>query len=787
MTLYEHVCDGINLLSAWEEVRTAGRAGGIDGVSLADVESNQEKFLGDLQRKLEDRRYRPQPGTSVDIPKSDGSSRHIALPTIQDKVCQRAVLQVIGPILDRKFAPCSYAYRPGKGPVRAVKRVMHALRNEQMTWVCLADVDDFFDSLDITLLEAKLRHALEDSDVADLVMMWVRMGGVDRNWRWQDRTAGTPQGAPVSGILSNLYLDTLDRRLAGRVGSYVRYADDLVIMEKSERQIHQAFEFLQQSLEHEGHLHLNPDTILRPSQEGFEFLGVLVYPSRITLSTTKLASMKAQVTSALRPGVTPAAMATLAELMTGWRNYYGDLVDEATMSTVDSQVLSSLGTALQDLSWKSSYRKSDVVLALEQLPYLSEGVRLNRLGTVRGLLNLLPRPIAASRPSPSSRKDARVETNATSVSLPPPADAAPAARPHYDVPRVVAQRKREYRERERAGSELLVSTPGSFVGVRDQMICVSRNHVTAQRLPLRVVRHVTIASAGVSLSSNLLFDCASQGIGVDFLDKYNNPFARVQFEEDPSAVLALAQVDALRDGTAGRTIRAIVAGKIGNQISCIRYFLKSRTADGALSAECGHRCDLMEKLAKSISSLREFDTDLDILRGKILSIEGRSASLYWTSVKDLVENSSDFPGRQGHGSTDLVNALLNYGYGLLYNRVWQAVAQQGLTAGIGFLHTEQKGKPTLVFDLVEEFRQDVVDRPVIASLTRHPPLALDNGRLTDDTRRLTAARVLERLETPVRYHSTATRLADVIVSQARLLRYVLLGAAPAYHPYHAKW
>ncbi|MGB9666589.1 MAG: CRISPR-associated endonuclease Cas1 [Candidatus Cryosericum sp.] len=785
MSLYEHVLDGLNLMSALQEVMAAGKAGGIDGITLADIQSNQNKYLGDLQHQLEERRYRPQPGAKIDIPKPDGESRHISIPTIQDKVCQRAVLQVITPILDHQFLPCSYAYRPEKGPIRAVKRVVHALRNEKMIWVCLADVDDFFDSLDIPLLESELRTALADRDLVDLMMMWVRMGSVDHDWRWHDRSFGTPQGAPVSGVLSNLYLNAFDRTLTGRVGSYVRYADNLVVMEKTERQVRQAFEFLQRTLDRQVHLKLNPGTVIKPAQEGFEFLGVLIDPSRVTLSPAKLEAIKSQASSALRQGVSPASLTALGDLMKGWHNYYGDLIDEATLSVVDSQVLSALGAALQDLSWKSHYKKLELSSALEQLPFVSEGARLNRTGTVHGLLNLLPSPVAEPRIPSARARDASQPAPTATSSADAKAPVKPA--PHYDVDRVVAQRKREYQQRERASSELLVSSPGSFVGVRDQMICVSHNHVISQRIPLRVVRHITIASAGVSLSSNLLLDCSTQGIGIDFVDKYNNPFARMQWEDDPSSALALAQVDALRDGRAGRTVRAIVGGKISNQISCIRYFLKSRTTNQELSAECDHRCDLMEKLAQSISTLEQYDTDMTTLRGKLLSIEGRSASLYWDCVKDLVETTSDFPGRQGHGSTDLVNSLLNYGYGILYNRVWQAVAQQGLTAGIGFLHTEQKGKPTLVFDLVEEFRQEAVDRPIIATITRHLPLALDNGRLTDETRKLAAARVLERLETPVRYHSTSTPLAEVIVSQVRLLRYVLLGAAPAYHPYHAKW
>ncbi len=815
MTLYEQVCDEANLLAAWEHVKAGGKRGGIDDVSVAMAAEREEQFLSRLRRDLGERRYRPEPAQAVDISKPSGGNRHIGLPTVRDKVCQTAVLQVVVPLLDRIFSPASYAYRPERGPIRAVRRVVHAVRNQGMAWVCLADVDDFFDTLDADLLEPMLREAVGDRDVVDLMMLWVRMGSVGPGWQWVDRPVGIPQGAPVSGVLSNLYLTGLDQFAAAQGGSYVRYADNLLLMAREERQVQRAFVAVQEMLRTSLYLHLNEGSVVRPVAGGFEFLGVLLSPSRISLSDTKVDAMRRQAQHTLVRGISPAALAELADLMQGWSAYYGELIDQQARSTVDTAVLSVVRTALQGQGWRSCYTEARLLATLAGLSFLSQEVRLNRVGTIRGLLNKAaldlpgPQPAEARETTPTTTAPAApapskvpapvpstpqpAEHQDTSLAVPttgPVAVPATPVRQHakgYDVKRIVEQRKRQYEQRERAGSELLVSTPGSYVGVRDQMLYVSREHTIVHRVPLRVLRHITVASAGVSLSSNLLMDCWRNEIGVDFVDRSGTSFARVQFEDDPSVRLALAQVDAQHSGMAGCVARSIVAGKIGNQMSLVRYFLKSRSRSNPILAECLHRVDLMSKLAASMAELKQVDADLDTLRGKLLSIEGRSASLYWDCIADIIGTSADFPGREGRGARDLVNSLLNYGYGILYGRVWQAVAQQGLTAGIGFMHVEQKGKPALVFDLIEEFRQEAVDHPVVVAVTRHLPLSLDKGRLTDDTRKLVATQVLERLETPVRYHGTSTPLAEVIVSQARLLRYVLLGAAPTYHTYHLKW
>lgn len=678
MTLYEQVCDEANLLTAWEHVKAGGKRGGIDDVSVAAVAEREDQFLSGLRRDLCERGYRPEPAQAIDIPKPSGDARHIGLPTVRDKVCQTAVLQVVTPLIDRAFSPASYAYRTQKGPMRAVRRVVHAVRNEGMAWVCLADVDDFFDTMDANLLEPVLRETVPDQDVADLIMLWVRMGSVDHDWQWTDRPIGVPQGAPISGVLSNLYLTGLDRIATAQCGSYVRYADNLLLMGRGERQVQRALDVVQDMLHTSLHLRLNEGAAVRPVAGTFEFLGVLMSPSRVSLSDAKTDAMRRQAQHTLARGISPATLSELADLMQGWSAYYGELIDQQAKSAVDTAVLSVVRAALQEQGWRSGFAEAHLLTTLAGLSFLSQEVHLNRVGTIRGLLNTAGLAVPGSQLLRAGTAPRVVAAPALLVSsdapVPVPSDIQPTARPGttpaepaaaspaapvvsvgqdakgYDVKRIVRQRKRQYQQRERSGSELLVSAPGSYIGVRDQMVYVSREHTTVHRVPVRVLRHITVASGGVSVSSNLLMDCWRNEIGVDFVDRFGTSFARVQFEDDPSVRLGLAQVDAQRSGMAGGVARSIVAGKIGNQMALVRYFLKSRSRSSQAVTDCAHRVELMGKLAGGIAGLRTVDCDLDTLRGKLLSIEGRSASLYWDCIADIIGTSADFPGREGRGA-----------------------------------------------------------------------------------------------------------------------------------------
>src|SRR5205823_6539636 len=186
--------------------------------------------------------------------------------------------------------------------------------------------------------------------------------------------------------------------------------------------------------------------------------------------------------------------------------------------------------------------------------------------------------------------------------------------------------------------------------------------------------------------------------------------------------------------------RLIVRGKIRNQRHLLSYcgkYLKQADADrfAAISGICP-KLRSLELQAKRVEG-----TCINQRRAELMGLEGVAGRLYWEGVKAIIESKAEFNGRVHQGAADAFNALLNYGYGILYAHVWGAVVNAGLEPFAGFLHVDRPGKPSLVLDLVEEFRQPVVDRTVIAFINLGQSMRMENGLLDQETRRAIAEKI----------------------------------------------
>jgi CRISPR-associated protein Cas1 len=177
---------------------------------------------------------------------------------------------------------------------------------------------------------------------------------------------------------------------------------------------------------------------------------------------------------------------------------------------------------------------------------------------------------------------------------------------------------------------------------------------------------------------------------------------------------------------------------------------------------------------------------VDEAREALLSIEGSSGRNYWGAVRLLLPKEVEFDTREHRGAIDPVNSALNYGYGILYAQIWGAILNAGLEPFAGFLHVDRPGKPSLVLDMIEEFRQPVVDRAIIAALGKGTTIETQGGLLTDSSRRTIAQLVLERLESEVIFRGQRHQLKSVVQIQARNLASALRGDGK-YKAFSFKW
>jgi CRISPR-associated protein Cas1 len=248
-----------------------------------------------------------------------------------------------------------------------------------------------------------------------------------------------------------------------------------------------------------------------------------------------------------------------------------------------------------------------------------------------------------------------------------------------------------------------------------------------------------------------------------------------------------AQLAAETDSRGVTLVKAFTTGKLHNQANLLRYMTKNhRTAEPSLAAEIDR---LIAEIRDELIAIARLDgSSAAAFRPQLLAAEGRAAQHYWAGVRRLLRAELDWPGRQTQGATDPLNAALNYCYGVLYAQVERALVLAGLDPYGGFLHVDRPGKPSLTLDLIEEFRQAVVDRPLLGAINRKLPIVQDDtGRLTPETRRDLAQRVLDRLESSEPYEGKRQPLRHILQQQARHLATFVRGDRPTYEPFVAAW
>ncbi len=329
---------------------------------------------------------------------------------------------------------------------------------------------------------------------------------------------------------------------------------------------------------------------------------------------------------------------------------------------------------------------------------------------------------------------------------------------------------------------LTVSGFGTRFSLRSGCVRVYQGEEVIAEKSLRDISEIVVGKKGVSISSDLLAACAEQGINISFLDYSGKPYGLFNSPlVNRTVATRRKQFEALNKEEGIGIAKAIIANKIANQINLLRYFAKSSLEENASDLrKSAEEMRIYYKKAQGLMLDRLSVKSRDLLMG----IEGRAAAIYWASVSKFV-GIEDFTNRSGRYAPDVVNSYLNYGYGILYAKVWGTLTVAGLEPFAGFLHADRSGKYALVLDMVEEFRVPVVDRPVIAHFSKkHKEKIEKDGMLSQEQRKSISSSVSSSLERTCRYKGRNEKLLNIIGQQAFSLARHFRGE-DTYKPFRA--
>jgi RNA-directed DNA polymerase len=325
--LMEEICDRENMEEALRRVKANKGSAGIDGITVGGIADYLKQHWATVRERLLNGTYEPNPVRRVEIPKPDGGVRKLGIPTVLDRLIQQAVMQVLQRQWDGTFSEHSYGFRPGRSAHQAVAQAQQYIA-EGHGWCVDLDLEKFFDRVSHDKLMGQIAKRVGDKRLLKLIRAFLN-AGVMENGLVSPSVEGTPQGGPLSPLLSNLVLDELDRELERRGHRFVRYADDCNIYVSSERAGHRVMESVTRFIMQELKLKVNEakSAVARPQERKFLGFSFTVGPEvKRIIAPKALDRFKQRIRGITRRAKGVSMKTTIEELapyMRGWRSYFG--------------------------------------------------------------------------------------------------------------------------------------------------------------------------------------------------------------------------------------------------------------------------------------------------------------------------------------------------------------------------------------------------------------------------------------------------------------------------------
>lgn len=354
MELLEEILNQNNLNKAYKKVVANKGVAGVDGITVEEefnyLKENKDRIINQIRK----RKYKPQPVKRVKIPKENGKMRNLGIPTVTDRIIQQAIFQVISPIFEKQFNDNSFGFRPNRSCEQAVIRALEYM-NDGYEWIVDIDLEKFFDTVNQDKLITIIGKTITDGDVVSLIRKYLSAGVMEKGIV-KATTVGTPQGGNLSPLLSNIMLNELDKELEARGLNFVRYADDCIILVKSEKAANRVLTSITKFIEKKLGLKVNAEKskVTRPTQT--KYLGFSLWksskgqwkPKPHLKSYQKLVRKLKQLTDRSRSISLDNRIKKINYVVRGWVNYFRI----ANMKNKITEIDEHLRVRIRVIIWK---------------------------------------------------------------------------------------------------------------------------------------------------------------------------------------------------------------------------------------------------------------------------------------------------------------------------------------------------------------------------------------------------------------------------------------------------
>lgn len=385
MELLEEILNPENLNKAYKKVYQNKGASGVDGITVEEIadyiKDNKERIINQIRK----RKYKPQPVRRVQIPKENGKKRNLGIPTVMDRIIQQAIVQVISPIFEEQFNDNSYGFRPGRSCEQAIIKALEYL-NDGYDWIVDIDLEKFFDTVNQDRLITIIRRTIKDGDVVSLIRKYLS-AGVMENGVLKPTEQGTPQGGNLSPLLSNIMLNELDKELEARGLNFVRYADDCIILVKSEKAADRVLSSITKYIKKKLGLKVNAEKskVTRPTKTkylGFSFWatkGGKWKPKPHIKSYQKLKRKLKQLTDRSWNISLDNRIKQINYLVRGWVNYFRIANMKSAITEIDKHLRTRIRVIIWK-QWKIPKRRTKALIQLGVKPELAKTISYTRKG-----------------------------------------------------------------------------------------------------------------------------------------------------------------------------------------------------------------------------------------------------------------------------------------------------------------------------------------------------------------------------------------------------------------------